>query len=585
MFKVFKRLGSSWWLVILLIVSSAGQVLCDCALPTFIGQAISMIQTADASVGVNLYDIGIIAIEMFLVAIGVVLCSFANCYLASKISSKIVANNRYALYQKVSTFSSAEINKFSVSSLVTRTTNDLTLIGNTFVLFFRFAFYGPGIAIVALCLLISTGIWQLTLTVLGAILLLIILIVVTALFVLPKYNVIQRFLDKITLVTRENLEGLRVVRAYNAEDYQENKFGDVNKSLNKIEKFSSRSLGALIPIIMLIIGVLNVLIYYITSKLLPEGQIASFGLITVVIEYASLILVGFVMISIVIVQLPRSVVCAKRVNEVLATDLSVTDGCGEVKEDSVGTVEFRNVTFSYPGADSPVLSNVSFKIEKGKTLAFIGATGSGKSTILNLILRFFDPTSGEVLVDGVNVKEYKLNDLFAKFGYVPQKGYLFHKTLAENITIGKPKATPVEIERALKISQSTEFVSKLPGGLNYEISQGGKNVSGGQRQRLCIARAIIMNPEIFLFDDSFSALDYRTDQILRGEIKKECSGVTNLIVAQRIGTIMDADQIVCLDAGKVMGIGTHKELLNNCSVYKEIALSQLSKEELENGTK
>lgn len=585
MIKIFKRIGSSWWLVVLLFISTAGQVLCDCALPTFIGEVISMIQNAAPDVGVDLYNIGLLAIEMIFVALGVVIFSFLNCYLSSKISAKIIANTRYSFYKKVSSFSSAEVNKFSVSSLVTRTTNDLTLIGNTFVLFFRFAFYGPGIAIVALCLLISTGIWQLTLIVLGAIVLLIVLIIITAQVVLPKYNRIQKYLDKTTLITRENLEGLRVVRAYNAEDYQEAKFDSINKMLNKIEKFSSRALGALVPAIMLIIGVLNVLIYYITSKLLPTGEIQSFGLITVVVEYASLILLGFVMISAVIVQLPRSIVCAKRVNEVLSTDLSVTDGAGETKETCEGTIEFKNVTFVYPGADAPVLSNVSFKVEKGKTLAFIGATGSGKTTILNLILRFFDPTSGEVLVDGVNVKDYKLEDLFKKFGYVPQKGYLFHKTLLENITIGKPKASSVEVERALKISQSLEFVSKLPGGLSYEISQGGKNVSGGQRQRLCIARAIIMNPEIFLFDDSFSALDYKTDQVLRGEIKKECSGVTNVIVAQRIGTIMNADQIVCLDAGKVMGVGTHKELLNNCNVYKEIALSQLSKEELENGTK
>lgn len=578
MFKMLSKLGKYWWLVALMVLTTSINVLADCALPAYLGDIISSLQKGDP-----LSTIGITAAGMIAVAFVSGASSIATARIASKVSAKIVAQARYDLFKRVSEFSSFEMNHFSVSSLLSRTTADLTYVGNTFNLLFKYILYGPFIALLAVGLLLGSGkeVFLLAYYVLGALLLMILLIIIVIAISIKKYKAIQSKLDKITLITRENLEGLRVVRAYNAENYQEEKFKKHNKTFMDTEIFANRGLGALLPGINFIVGMLNVLIFWTCARLVPEGSLP-YPLMSVVIQYAALILTGFVLMTVIIVQLPRALVCANRVNEVIYTEQSVKSNKVTPKTTEEGTIEFRNVTFKYPGSNKPAIENISFKAEKGSTIAFIGATGSGKTTLINLLPRFYDASEGEVLVDGVNVKEYNLDDLFTKFGYVPQKGYLFHDTLINNITIGKDNATAGDIERALNISQSTEFVNKLPGGLNYEISQGGKNVSGGQRQRLCIARAIIMEPEIFIFDDSFSALDYRTDKILRGEIKKECVGTTNVIVAQRVGTIMDADQIIVLDQGKMVGKGTHKELLKTCPVYKEIALSQLSKEELEN---
>jgi len=581
MLKMLSKLGKYWWLVVLLVITSIINAICDCRIPTYLGVIIAEIQgTGDTGI------IGLNALYMVVFALLSGIAALASAKLASVITARTVAIARYDLYKRVGEFSTIEMNKFSVTSLVTRTTNDLTMVSTTLNNTFRFAFYGPLIAIVALVFLFVQGTWQFIVAIVAAIVLLIAFLIVVVKIAIPKFDSLQDKLDRVSTITRENLEGLRVVRAYNAEDYQEEKFANVNDDLMKTDRFANRALNLLMPGILMIIGVLNVMIYYISSLIIYEpGSKISFSDTTVVVEYAALILMGFVLICVVFVQLPRAMVCAKRVNEVIYTNPDIVDGSGNVNETSVGTVEFRDVTFKYPGADVPVLNHVSFKAEQGKVIAFIGATGSGKSTIINLLLRFYDPTEGEILVDGVNIKEYTLKQLFDKFGYVPQKGYLFHASLLENITLGKPGASAEQIQRALDIAQATEFVNKFPDKLQKEIAQGGKNVSGGQRQRLCIARAIIMDPEIFIFDDSFSALDYRTDKILRGEIKKQCAGVTNFIVAQRIGTIIDADQIVCLDNGNVMGIGTHKELLKKCDVYRDIALSQLSKEELENDLK
>lgn len=580
MFKLLKKMGKYWWLCAAMFITICAQVVADFFLPFFLGEIIGSLQHTP----IVMEDVFYSAIWMILIAAISGGASLLTCKLSSIVTAHLIAATRYDLFKKIESFSTTEMGRFSVSSLVTRTTNDLTLISNAYHLCFRFLLYGPLIAIAALTFMAIEGIWPLTVTICVALVLMIIFIIILAAVAIPKYQAIQGKLDRVTTVTRENLEGLRVVRAYNAEDFQEKKFDGVNNELRKTESFANRALGYLVPGIQLIVGALNVGIYMVSSNLIKDGVFQYSGLSTAV-QFAALILMGFIMITVVVVQLPRAIVCAKRVNEVLATEPVVKDPENPKHGTEVGTIKFENVTFAYPGGGEPVLKNISFEVKKGETIAFIGATGAGKSTLINLMPRFFDAVEGNVYVDGLNVKEYKQSELISKFGYVPQRGYLFHDTLKNNITIGKLDANPAQIQRALEISQASEFVQKLPGKLDYEISQGGKNVSGGQRQRLCIARAIIMEPEIFIFDDSFSALDYRTDKILRGEIKDKCKGTTNVIVAQRVGTILDADKIIVLDGGNMVGMGTHSELLRNCSVYKEIALSQLSAEELEAGLK
>lgn len=581
MFKIIKRIGNRWWIFLIMLCTILGNVFFDFCIPNQLGSIISTLSTTP-----DTFKIFIDCVWMLLYALLSASCAIATGYMASYATSYIVNKSRYELFKKVSAFSNAEINKYSVSSLLTRTTNDITLVSNTLNMAFRYLIYGPVVSILAIIILIvkasRSNTWALTFIVLGGVVFLMIFVIIIIRIALPKYESIQGKLDKVALVTRENLEGLRVVRAYNAESYQEEKFAKNNTELMKTERISNKLLGLLTPGIQLIMGLINVGLYYFAATLVQNKNMA-YADLSVIIQFAALILIGFVMLVAVTVRLPRAIVCAKRINAVIDQEISIVGAEVTPERTEKGTIEFRNVTFCYPGADLPVLKDISFKVKQGETIAFIGATGAGKTTLINLMPRLFDVTSGEVLIDGINVKEYKTEDLNKVFGYVPQKGYLFHDSLKNNICVGRPNASSVDIDRALDISQSTEFVSKLPGKLEYEISQGGKNVSGGQRQRLCIARAIIMEPEIFIFDDSFSALDYRTDKVLRGEIKKQCVGVTNVIVGQRVGTIMGADQIVVLDGGKMVGIGTHQELLKNCAVYKEIALSQLSKEELENG--
>ena len=580
MFKFLKRLKGYWWLVALIIVLTCVQVIFDFLLPNLMGEIIKMIQSSDA--GVDMNAVVLTAVQMIFVALGSGLMGVSTCILASKVTAKMMARVRYELYSKIAQFSENEMNKYSVSSLITRTTNDITNVSNTYVLLFRFMLYGPLLAVGAFVFLLSSGCkYQLICVVAGAVLLLALIIFAVVRLALPRFASMQKRIDKVNLITKENLEGLRVVRAYNAEAYQEEKFTKVNDSLTKDDKFANRALGFLMPGIQLTVGLMMIAISLVSANLISDPNSGFYyHQMTVVIQFAGLLLTGFVLMVIILVMIPRSTICAKRINEVIETPIEVKDNKETERYNEVGTVEFKDVSFTYPGGGAPSLKKINFKVNKGETLAFIGATGSGKTTLLNLIQRFYDTSTGQVLVDGLDVKKYKLADLYKKFGYVPQKPYLFHDSLRNNVCLGIPNATDEELQEALDISQSNEFVSKLTNGVNYEISQGGKNVSGGQRQRLSIARAIITKPEIFIFDDSFSALDYKTDKVLRGEIKKRCKGVTNIIVAQRVGTIMDADQIIVLDNGNMVGKGTHKELLKTCKVYKEIALSQLSKEEL-----
>ena len=406
---------------------------------------------------------------------------------------------------------------------------------------------------------------------------------------MPRFKIVQKLIDKLNGVTRENLTGIRVVRAFNAEDYQEEKFDDVNTKLTNQQLFNQKAFSIMSPVMYLVMYFLTLSIYFIGAKLIDQAlmvdKLSLFGDMVVFSSYAMQVIMSFLMLAMIFMMLPRAQVSAKRICEVLDEEETIKDGKFNDKTKEKGTVEFKNVSFKYPDAEEYLLENISFKAKKGQTVAFIGSTGSGKSSLINLVPRFYDTTDGEVLVDGVNVKDYKLESLHNKIGYVPQKAVMFNGTVKSNISYGdngKGKISLEKVKEAIKVAQGTEFVEKMDDTYDSHIAQGGTNVSGGQKQRLAIARAIARDPEIYIFDDSFSALDYKTDSVLRKELKKYTKDATCLIVAQRIGTIMNADQILVLDEGKCVGMGTHKELLKNCDVYKQIALSQLSKEELEN---
>lgn len=577
MLKLYKNLKALDWLLVALIVGiTVAQVYFTMELTDQISAIVGAIQSVSLGLG-STADIWREGGIMLAFAACSALCQVASGIAASFVASRLSATLRSKVYAKVESFSIAEINKFSTASLITRTTNDIQQVHMANILTLRMLIYAPIMAIWAICK-INASSGELTLATAVAVVILIICLAAIMLAVMPKFKLMQKLTDRLNGVTRENLTGLRVVRAYNAESYQEKKFSKANDAFTNTQLFTGRVMALMSPLMMLVMNGLTLAIYWIGASLMNAGQI-EYQTIVSFMTLASQVIMAFLMLLMMFILLPRAQVAAKRINEVLETPLSISDPETEEQPSEVGTVEFRDVSFRYPDADADVFEHISFRAEKGQTIAFIGSTGSGKSTLINLVPRFYDATEGEVLVDGVNVKNLKQSTLRSKIGYVPQKGVLFSGTVAENIGFGGVSDMDA-IEEAARIAEADGFINEMQGGYASMISQGGKNVSGGQKQRLSIARAVALRPEIMIFDDSFSALDYKTDKKVRENLKEHLSGATNLIVAQRIGTIMDADKIIVLGQGKAVGEGTHKELLENCPVYREIALSQLSKEEL-----
>ena len=572
MIKLLKYFRAKDWILSVVILGFVVcQILLDLALPDYMGKIVDLIEQQG-----TINEILIQGLKMLGIVAGSVLSTIIVSYLAARVAAGFAKRVRRAVFTKINSFSMEEMEKFSTASLITRTTNDITQIQQVITMLLRMALSAPVMAIGAIVKIVGKSGTLSWITAVAIILLLSILILIFSL-VSPKFKKMQKLTDKINGVTRENLTGIKVVRAYNAEKIQEEKFDKVNTELTKTDLFINRVFSIMTPGMQLIMGGLSLAIVWVGAYLIAGGSI-SLAVMTTFTQYAMKVIISFLMLSVLFIMVPRGFVSGNRIYEVLKTENKIINGTVTTSEEE-GTIEFKNVSFKYPDSDDYVLKNISFSVNKGETVAFIGSTGSGKSTLINLVPRFYDATEGEVLVDGINVKEYDLNSLYKKLGYVPQKSFLFSGTVEENIKYGDENATEEQVNHALKTAQAS-FVEKLEGGLNYPVSQGGKNVSGGQRQRLAIARAIVKKPEIFVFDDSFSALDYKTDKALRKALKKETAGATSLIVAQRIGTIMDANKIIVLDKGEMVGIGTHKELMENCKIYQEIAYSQLSKEEL-----
>ena len=549
--------------------------------------AVSFVRTEYQRIGVDTDQIQTMYIlKVGLIMLGIALAAMAVgvliVFIGSRMAARLARTLRHKVFTKVVGFSKNEIKTYGQSSLITRTTNDVQQVQMVVVFLLRVVFYAPIIGIGGVIKAIRTNA---DMTYIIGVAVVAILAVVITLFAIamPKFNKVQKLIDKLNLVTREILSGLPVIRAFSNEKHEEERFDEANKRLTKVNLFVNRAMSFMMPIMMVVMNFVCLVIVYQGAKGVDTGAM-QVGDIMAYIQYTMQIIMAFLMISMMSIMLPRANVSARRIMEVIETPDTIYNGDHllEFKPEEKGKVEFKNVSFRYPDADYDVITDVNLVANPGETTAFIGSTGSGKSTLINLIPRFYDVTDGELLVDGVNIKDVDLHVLRDKIGFVPQKGVLFTGTIKENIKYGNDKITDEDVDRALDVAQATEFVSKLKGGVDYDISQGGTNVSGGQKQRLSIARAIAKDPDIYVFDDSFSALDFKTDAKLRGELAKITKDKTVLIVAQRISTIMNADKIVVLDEGRVVGVGTHKELMKNCTVYKEIALSQLSKEELEN---
>ncbi len=585
MLRIFKNFRKQEVVLALFsVVFVVAQVWLELKLPDYMREITSLITTQDSA----MHDILIAGGKMLLCAFGSLLVTILVAVCASRIASNFSAIVRGKLFDKVQSFSMEEIGRFSTASLITRSTNDVTQVQMLIVMGLSIMLRAPIMAVMAILKIVDKS-WQWTLSTGVAVVVLLVVVIICVSLCMPKFKRLQSLTDDINQVTRENLTGLNVVRAYNAEAYQEEKFEKVNKDLTDTHWFTSKTMAFMMPTIMMIMNGLSLAIYWIGAVLINDaqdmqGKFTLFSDMVVFSSYAMQVVMSFMMLVMIFIMLPRASVAAKRILEVLDTEPSIEDVIRDtfpVMKD--GEVEFKDVSFKYPDAEEYVLEHISFSAKKGETIAFIGATGCGKSTAINLIPRFYDVTEGEVLVDGVNVKEYTQEALHNKIGYVSQKAILFSGTIAENVAYGengKAPATQDDIARAVSVAQASEFIEKKNQGFGGYVAQGGSNFSGGQKQRLSIARAIARQPEILIFDDSFSALDYKTDRILREALHKECRDATKIIVAQRIGTIRDADKIIVLDDGQIAGMGSHDELMKNCEVYQEIAYSQLSKEEL-----
>ena len=585
MLKILKYMNRRDWLFVLcslvFIVCGVGL---DLRLPDYMREITALVQTPGSEMGEVLSAGG----SMLLCALGSLVTAFIVGFFVAQIAAGLAMRLREAVYNKTMDFSMEEIGKFSTASLITRTTNDIQQIQMFVALGLQAMIKAPILAVWAI-LKIAGKSWQWTAITGGAVAILTVMLGTVIALVLPKFKNMQKLTDNLNRVARENLTGIRVVRAYNAEGYQEKKFEGANEELTRTNLFTSRTMSVLFPGMTLIMSGLTLAIYWVGVYIINEAAVTDrlgiFSDMVVFSSYAMQIIMAFMMLVMTIIVLPRAVVSAKRINEVLNTEIKIKDGKisgSELFEQ--GEIEFRHVSFRYPDAEEAILTDINFTVHRGETVAFIGSTGSGKSTLINLVPRFYDVTEGEICIDGINIKEYTQEALHRKLGYVSQRAVMFRGSVLSNVTYGENGRQSVDEEllwKSIEIAQADDFVQGMENGYHTAVAQGGTNLSGGQKQRLAIARAIYCRPEIYIFDDSFSALDYKTDWVLRKMLKQETGTATTLIVAQRIGTIMDADKIIVLDEGKIVGIGRHKELLKSCPVYREIAESQLSKEELE----
>ncbi len=585
MFKLFKNLTKKDVITILIsVVLIVFQVWLDLKLPDYMSEITRLVQTEGSTIN----DILVQGGYMLACAGGSLIAMIIVGYLTSSVSANFSRTLGKKVFEKVQGFSMEEIKLFSTSSLITRTTNDITNVQMLISMGTQLIIKAPITAVWAVFKILNKS-WTWSMLTGLAVLILLVTIAVLVLTVLPKFKIVQKLIDNINALTRENLTGIRVVRAFNAEKYQEDKFEVGNHKLTSTQLFNQRMMSIMSPIMYLIMNLLTLGIYFLGASLISDAGMASkltlFSDMVVFSSYAMQVIMSFLMLAMIFIMYPRASVSADRINEVLETEAKIKDGKFSGKTKKEGEVEFKNVSFMYPDSQEYVLKDISFTAKKGEVVAFIGSTGSGKSTLINLVPRFYDATRGEVLVDGINVKDYKLETLHNKLGYVPQRAVMFGGSVNYNVAYGengKGKKSEKKIQEAVHVAQAEDFVLKMPETYDSYIASGGTNVSGGQKQRLAIARAIARDPEIYIFDDSFSALDYKTDFVLRSELKKYTKNATSLIVAQRIGTIINADKIIVLDKGECVGMGTHQELMKTCKVYQEIAYSQLSKEELEN---
>ena len=570
-------------LIILCTILISFQVFLDLKLPDFMSEITILVKTEGSKMTKILEQGGYMMLCAGLSLLSAILVG----YLSSFVSATFSMNLRNKLFLKVESFGMEEIKKFSTSSLITRTTNDITNIQMFISMGLQMLIKAPITAVWAIMKILNKS-WEWSALTGACVVILLGIIILLMITVIPKFKLIQKLIDKINGLMRESLHGIRIIRAFNAENYQEEKFNEANNNLTDTQVFTGRVMSVMSPVMYLLMNLLTLGIYFIGTNLISNAVLSLkldlFSDMVVFSSYAMQVIMSFLMLAVIFIMYPRTSVSIERINEVLETESNIIEGDFNGETEEKGTVEFKNVYFQYPDGDEEVLEDISFTAKKGETVAFVGSTGSGKSTLINLIPRFYDTTKGTILIDGVDIKKYKLESLHDKLGYVAQKAYILNGSVNYNVSYGKreKEITDKKIKEAVEIAHAKEFVEHLPKTYDYKLSQGGTNISGGQKQRISIARAIARDPEIYIFDDSFSALDYKTDSLLRKSLKKYTKDATILIVAQRIGTIMNADKIIVLDEGKCVGMGTHKELLKTCKIYKEIAESQITKEELEN---